>query len=321
MNAPNRGYRQRSAAQNARNPHVNTASPVQTGFGSRPPANAVPEPVRIPISSFPKEAQEALRLAWDVDGTGMVSVEELTAGATGGESARAARVKRTEALEEKRRASRSANQQLGPNTGPGRIHAIGRPDERNQEPAAGSKGYVPPSYARYESMPGDIAAFENKGTAEGKPIWERMAAIIRARRLDVRILMDAHDRQNKGFIDMDVFRRSLCYAFGNEWINLSMTSAEFDEVAAPYDGGRFDLASRRGWLTMASAFPDRYLTRKPNLRGEPEAFVFWQKFAADLQALADTRVPTDNFMNRLAAVEARERVAEKLLREYAEITR
>ena len=118
------------------------------------------------------------------------------------------------------------------------------------------------------TMPGDVADLDSVGMAEGESIWNRMAAIIRARSLDVRILMDAHDRRNYGFVDIPTFRRSLCYAFGNQWIDLAMTSAELKEICAPY------------------------LTRKPNAKGEPEAFVLWQKFTTDLQALADKKRPT-----------------------------
>ena len=119
-----------------------------------------------------------------------------------------------------------------------------------------------------------------------------MAALIRARSLDVRILMDAHDRRNYGFVDIPTFRRSLCYAFGNQWIDLAMTSAELKEICAPY------------------------LTRKPNAAGEPEAFVLWQKFTTDLQALADKKRPTNDFLARLAEVEAREKASAALVAEY-----
>jgi len=142
------------------------------------------------------------------------------------------------------------------------------------------------------TMPGDVADLETVGMAEGESIWNRMAAIIRARSLDVRILMDAHDRRNYGFVDVPTFRRSLCYAFGNQWIDLAMTSAELKEITAPY------------------------LTRKPNAVGEPEAFVLWQKFTTDLQALADRKRPTDDFLARLAEVEKREKASAKLVEDY-----
>jgi len=142
------------------------------------------------------------------------------------------------------------------------------------------------------TMPGDVATMDSTGIAEGQSIWNRMAALIRARSLDVRILMDAHDRRNYGFVDIPTFRRSLCYAFGNQWIDLAMTSEELKEICAPY------------------------LTRKPNAKGEPEAFVMWQKFTTDLQALADKKRPTNDFLARLAEVEAREKASAALVAEY-----
>jgi hypothetical protein len=71
-----------------------------------------------------------------------------------------------------------------------------------------------------------------------------------------------------------------------------MTSAEFDQIVKPYT------------------------TRNPNNPGEPEGFIFWQKFATDLQTLADRRTHSDNFMARLAKIEAKERVEANLLKEY-----
>ena len=119
-----------------------------------------------------------------------------------------------------------------------------------------------------------------------------MAAIIRARRLDVRILLDAHDRKNCGYVDMETFRRALCYAFGNNWTELAMTSAEFDEITKPY------------------------LTRTPNRPSEPCGFVFFKKFAFDLQTLADRKTHSDAFMSRLTKIEAKERVARRIEEEY-----
>jgi len=200
-----------------------------------------------------------LRKAWDTDGTGSVTVGELCAGAKGQDSARAAR----QAREMTR---------LGKN-----------------KQAAPSQFKQP---GQWNEMPGDLAVLDSIGLAEGQGIWERMAAIIRARRLDVRILLDAHDRRNAGLVDLETFRRAICYAFGNNWIELAMTSAEFDEVVKPY------------------------LTRNPNAPGQPPGFVFWQRFATDLQTLADKRTHSDEFMSRLAKIEAHERVAAMIQREY-----
>lgn len=214
---------------------------------------------RLPLSAFPPGVSQALRASWDKDGTGSVTLGELCAGANGKDSARAARQSRE-------------------------LTRLGR-----QKQAAPSQFKQP---GQWNEMPGDLAALDSLGLAEGQGIWERMAAIIRARRLDVRILLDAHDRRNAGLVDRETFRRALCYAFGNNWTELAMTSEEFDEVVKPY------------------------LTRNPNRPGEPPGFVFWQKFATDLQTLADRKTHSDDFMSRLAKIEARELVAAKLEREY-----
>lgn len=134
------------------------------------------------------------------------------------------------------------------------------------------------------TMPGDIGFMATLGTGEGEHIWNRMAMMIRKHSLDVRLLMDAHDRRNRGFVDVQTFRRSLCYAFGNQWIELGMSTAEFNEICEPYR------------------------SRLPHAKGEPDAFIMWQKFAADLQTLANTRRPSQNFLAKLEEVERKERV-------------
>ena len=227
---------------------------------------------RVPLNRLPTEVAAALQKTWDKEGAGYVTIAELCAGASGVNSARNARQARTMA-----------------GMGKNRPQAV---------PMGGGGGFQPGqgkgttmSQERWE-MPGDLAVLDSLGLGEGQGIWERMAAIVRARRLDVRILLDAHDKRNAGLVDLETFRRALCYAFGNNWIELAMTSAEFDEVCKPY------------------------LTRNPNRPGEPPGFVFWQKFSVDLQTLADRRTHSDNFMSRLAKVEARERVGAKLVKEY-----
>lgn len=243
------------------------APPRPTGGApsAAPPAAAaaqtgpIPLTTKIPLNSFPPAIATALRQSWDKDATGFVTLAELCAGASDDNSAKAARQARELA-------------RMGKNkpTGPSPFAQPGK----------------------WNEMPGDLAVMDSVGLGEGQAIWDRMAAIIRARRLDVRILLDAHDRRNAGLVDVECFRRAICYAFGNNWTELAMTSAEFDEVVKPY------------------------LTRNPNKPGEPPGFVFWQKFATDLQTLADRRTHSDAFMSRLSKIEARERVAAKLLREY-----
>ena len=119
-----------------------------------------------------------------------------------------------------------------------------------------------------------------------------MAKLIRFRRLDVRNLMGGFDRMKKGFFDLSTMRRALCNAFGNQWTELAMTQAEFAEITEPY------------------------LTRQPLENGEPTSLVQWRQFAQDLQMLAETGRPTADFLERLAAVEAKERASVMLQEEY-----
>jgi len=141
-------------------------------------------------------------------------------------------------------------------------------------------------------MPGDIGHLANTGMGEGKSIWDRMAMLIQSRSLDLRILMDAHDRRNRGFVEVSTFRRSLCYAFGNQWIELGMSSKEFKEIIAPY------------------------LSRRPDKPGDPEAYVMWQKFTCDVQTYAEKRKRSAGFLDRLAAVEARDTFNKILAEKY-----
>ena len=83
-------------------------------------------------------------------------------------------------------------------------------------------------------LPGDMAALDSIGMGEGLPIWERMAVIIRKRRLNVRDLMAGFDRNKYGFFDLPTFQRALCNAFGPQWVELAMTTREFREVTEPY---------------------------------------------------------------------------------------
>ena len=99
------------------------------------------------------------------------------------------------------------------------------------------------------TLPGDLATLDTIGMGEGEPIWDRMAKIIRSRRLDCRQLMAGFDRAHKGFFDLATLRRALSNAFGNQWTELAMTQAEFAEITEPY------------------------LTRAPLQNGEPMALV------------------------------------------------
>ena len=112
-------------------------------------------------------------------------------------------------------------------------------------------------------LPGDNPNLDNEGLAEGEHPFIRMATIVRARRLDLRILLDAYDLHNRGFVPKSQVMVALACAFGRQWNELSLTTAEFEECIDPY------------------------LSRKPEKPGEPEAYVMWQKFANHVQHIAD----------------------------------
>ena len=141
-------------------------------------------------------------------------------------------------------------------------------------------------------LPGDYSTLASIGLGEGLPIWERMATIIRHRRLDVRQLMAGFDYRSCGLIDLLTFQRALCNAFGPQWTELAMTSAEFNQVVEPY------------------------ITRKPMRDGEPGALVMWVQYASDLQQLADERRPGKDLLDRLAFIEAKEKASAALVDEY-----
>jgi hypothetical protein len=83
-------------------------------------------------------------------------------------------------------------------------------------------------------LPGDNANLDNEGLAEGMHPFIRMGTIVRARRIDLRILLDAYDMHQRGFVDINTFQRALSYAFGEQWNELQLTTAEFEECVDPY---------------------------------------------------------------------------------------
>lgn len=115
----------------------------------------------------------------------------------------------------------------------------------------------------HDDLPGDIATLANEGYGEGESIWIRMATICRVRRLDMRVLLDDYDKHKRGFYPKSTFRCALCNAFAGQWYDLSMTSAEFEQICEPY------------------------LTRVPKGPGEPEADIVWTKFANYMTDLAN----------------------------------
>jgi len=85
---------------------------------------------------------------------------------------------------------------------------------------------------------------------------------VRQRNLDLRLLLDGYDKRRRGFMPLTTFRRALACAFSQQWLELAMTTAEFQLITEPY------------------------LTRKPVARGDPEACIMWRMFANDLNNYA-----------------------------------
>ena len=48
-----------------------------------------------------------------------------------------------------------------------------------------------------------------------------MAAYVRQRNLDLRLLLDGLDKWNRGFVPVTTFRRALGGAFGRQWLELA----------------------------------------------------------------------------------------------------
>ena len=88
------------------------------------------------------------------------------------------------------------------------------------------------------TLPGDLLVRKS-----GLPIKSRMAALIRQRSLDMAGLMldflkrpgfSRLPQRGHAFVDIPTFRRCLCYALGEQWSSLGMTTGEFVETYSPY---------------------------------------------------------------------------------------
>jgi len=131
------------------------------------------------------------------------------------------------------------------------------------------------------TMPGDVLGNSPRHPPVAEPVEQRMAQIIRERSLDLVNLMDdflkrpAYSRmptRNRAFLDVPTFRRAMCYAMGDQWTRLAMTSAEFKAVCDKYV--RTD-AAHGSQGTDVQGF------------GQPEPLILWQPFAYAVQKLAD----------------------------------
>ena len=120
------------------------------------------------------------------------------------------------------------------------------------------------------SLPGDVVPHEE----DAADINQRMAHVIRQRNMDIRALIDdfrARDVdtkmpvRNRAMIDVDTFRRAVCYAFGDKWVRIRMTTAEFERICNSY-------------------------TARPHEQGRigVQPLILWMKWAADLQQIADS---------------------------------
>jgi len=118
-------------------------------------------------------------------------------------------------------------------------------------------------------MPGDVKTLNTKGFGEGMPIWKRLAVIIRAYPgLEVFEVMKGFDAYDRKFFERTQFYRAIENLVGKTWIELAMTTEEFDELCAPY-------------LTKTSG------------PGGPPPMIQYKRFALDLQRYAD-QVLTDD---------------------------
>lgn len=118
------------------------------------------------------------------------------------------------------------------------------------------------------SMPGDLAVLASSGARRGRAdgVWARMGRIVRIRSLHVEGQMSGFNAARRGAYDLTQFRRALSNAFDNQWHELCMTSAEFQEIAEPY-----------------TTRPTQGYTQ-----GGPGGLVHWRAFAHELQHFAES---------------------------------
>jgi len=131
------------------------------------------------------------------------------------------------------------------------------------------------------TMPGDVLGQSPRHPPVADAVEQRMSTIIRERSLDIINLMDdflkrpAYSRmptRNRSFLDVPTFRRAMCYAMGDQWTRLAMTSYEFKAICDKYQ--RLD-AAHGSQGTDVQGF------------GQPEPLILWQPFAYAVQKLAD----------------------------------
>jgi hypothetical protein len=147
-----------------------------------------------------------------------------------------------------------------------------------------------------QTMPGDVIpepTVKVQGFDGRAPIIERMAKVIRSRNLDLLNLMDDFLKRprgsrmpvrNRAFLDVSTFRRALCYAFGNQWLSLAMTTEEFEEIWKKYEK-----KDAHGMAASPQAMGSGYQGGGGygQGQGQAESLILWQAFAQDVQRFTD----------------------------------
>uniref|UniRef100_A0A7S2HI71 EF-hand domain-containing protein n=1 Tax=Haptolina brevifila TaxID=156173 RepID=A0A7S2HI71_9EUKA len=132
-----------------------------------------------------------------------------------------------------------------------------------------------------KTMPGDVLGVSPRHPPVNVDIEDRMATIIRERSLDLVNLMDdflkrpAYSKmpiRNRAFLDVPTFKRALCFAFGDQWTRLAMTSAEFKSLTDKHV--KLDAAHGSQGVDVQGF-------------GMPEPLVLWLPFAHGIQKKAD----------------------------------
>uniref|UniRef100_A0A7S2IQN0 Uncharacterized protein n=1 Tax=Haptolina brevifila TaxID=156173 RepID=A0A7S2IQN0_9EUKA len=119
-------------------------------------------------------------------------------------------------------------------------------------------------------MVGDVKSLNTKGFGEGLNIWKRLGVLVRMNLgLEVFEVMKGFDKYDRSFMERTQFYRALENLIGKPWIELAMTSEEFDELCKPY-------------LTKTSG------------PGGPPPMIQYRRFALDLQKYADNFLTDDD---------------------------
>jgi hypothetical protein len=125
------------------------------------------------------------------------------------------------------------------------------------------KPFFDPNGRNNTDLPGDNAALDTLGVGEGFHIWQRMAVLVRFRRIDLIEIMHARDPKDCNIFEQTQMLAALADVFGPQWTELAMTRSEFQEIMEPY------------------------MTRRPTGPGQPPAMIQYRSFCYDLQKYAD----------------------------------